>query len=104
MSDTQLTSNGRKCAAIVCTHVATGLHPILLAERGESEEAADSGWQFLCGIEEEDWGAAQVWSVQEVLEIDASLATLVEMPVGTRLVRATATANWEAVPPVHDQQ
>jgi len=104
MNNTKKPERIRQCAAIVCSHVAMGRKPILLAERSEPEEASDSGWQFLCGLEEEDWTTAQVWSVHEVVEIDKSLDRLVEMPIGTRLVRPAATAEWERVPAERDQE
>jgi hypothetical protein len=90
--------DNRRCAAIVCAHVAAGRSPILLAERSEPEEAADSGWQFLCGVEHEDWTEAKVWSVQEVIDTDPSLAALIDLPIGTRLARSAPDASWENIP------
>ena len=90
--------DNRRYAAIVCAHVAAGRLPILLAERSEPEEPADSGWQFLCGVEREDWNEAKVWSVQEVIDTDPSLAALIDLPIGTRLARPAPDARWENLP------
>jgi hypothetical protein len=93
-----------RCAAIVCAHVATAECPILIADRSEPEDPADSGWQFLCGTKDENWNEAKVWSVGEVVESDPSLASLVNLPIGTRLVRVSAKAPWEEVPAESERQ
>ena len=93
----------RQCAAIICAHAASGSSPILLAERSEPEDSSDSGWQFLCGAEDEEWSDAQVWSVQEVVDSDGTLAELVDMPAGTRISRPTASDSWEVVPKEQDR-
>jgi len=94
----------RTCAAIVCEHIATGRQPIMLAERSEPEEEADSGWQFLCGDPNEDWTKAHVWSLQEVIDIDSSLSPVADLPAGTRLARAAANDPWEIVPGESERQ
>jgi hypothetical protein len=81
-------------AAIVCIEVARGSSPILYAERTEADDPADSGWQFLCGIESEDLAAAQIWALHEVVEVDPSLLTFVGLPVGTALKRSRGSHGW----------
>jgi hypothetical protein len=103
MSSSKSGRSNRQGAAFVCTHVAIGRRPILFAERSEPVEAVDSGWQFLCGLEEDHGTEAQIWSLQEVINADLSLAQLVDLPVGTRVVRSTVTATWEIVPPERDR-
>ena len=85
-------------AAIVCSHVATGQRKILVADRGAPEDPADSGWQFLCGAEIEDWEQASVWSVQEVIDVEPTLASLVNMSIGTRLMRLSQNDEWVELP------
>jgi hypothetical protein len=81
-------------AAIVCAEVATGA-PILHAERSVPEDAADSGWQFLCGAPSEDWQTTKVWAFHEGLERDPTLKEFITLPYGTILCRHSANAKWE---------
>lgn len=82
-------------AVIVCSHVAAG-KPILFAERSESEEEVDTGWQFVCdsGIKE-TIATAQVWALDEVLELEPSLRQLIDLPPGTELKRTDANSPWK---------
>lgn len=92
-SDVSLT-----CAAIVCEHIANSKDPVICyAQRDQSEEPADSGWQFLCGREDEDWDKAQVWSIGEVLEISPEIKEFVNSPVGTVLARQGAGDPWNVI-------
>jgi hypothetical protein len=81
--------------AIVCSEVANGTKPVLYAERSAPEDEADSGWQFLCGSSSEDWRAAQVWAIHEVLEREPSLERFIESPIGTVLSRKSSADAWE---------
>jgi hypothetical protein len=81
-------------AAFVCGEVAQGKSPILYAERTEADDPVDSGWQFLCGIESEDISVAQIWALDEVVELDPSLLPYVALPVGTVLTRHTGSDAW----------
>lgn len=85
---------GHQCAAIVCGHVAKAKAPILLAQRDLPEDPADSGWQFLCGSDDEDWTEARVWSVGEVLEIVPEFVEFLESPAGSALVRVDTSSPW----------
>ena len=69
--------------------------PILYAERSQPEDEADSGWQFLCGNSSENWRAAQVWAIHEVLAREPSLAQFIELPVGTVISRTSAAEDWQ---------
>ena len=81
--------------AVVSGSVAQGSRAIMVAERSESVDSADSGWQFLgSGELELDPSQAQIWAVYEVLEIEPSLARYLEMPVGTKLTRSSASSDW----------
>jgi hypothetical protein len=82
-------------AAIVCEHVARNGAPILFAEKSQPQDDADSGWQFVCGTEEENWQNAQVWALREMLSLDSSLKPYLEMPWGTVLRRPSVAARWK---------
>lgn len=85
-------------AAVICSHIAAGQLPILLAVRDEPISDEDSGWQFLCNLhEDEDDDRAQVWSINEVVEYEPSLSQFVEYPVGTKLYRQNAESDWVLV-------
>jgi hypothetical protein len=90
-------------AAILCPHVAREGLPILYAERSEPVDAADSGWQFLCGSgRPEDQTKAQIWSLAEVVAKDSSVQMILGAPAGTRIRRQDQTSPWqEDVPSVH---
>lgn len=83
-------------AAIMCSEVANGA-PILRAERSEPQHQADSGWQFLCGASTEDWQAAKVWAIREVLERDSTLTEFVGLPYGTVLLRNSPDEKWTKI-------
>ena len=75
---------------------AIGSHPILRAKRTSPCDPADSGWQFLCDSgEEEDIGLAQLWSVEEVLDLEPSLSSYLTLPVGTNVRRAHIREAWD---------
>jgi Uncharacterized protein conserved in bacteria len=83
-------------AAIVCEHIAKEGYPILRAIKDEPLDSADSGWQFLCNsVEFEDEDTAQVWGIDEVLEVEPSLADLIEEPPGTKLIRESENDQWK---------
>lgn len=85
----------RESAAIVCEHIAGSKEAVICyAERDIPEDPADSGWQFLCGVESEDWGKAGVWSIDEVLQIAPDLAEFIDCPPGTVLTRSAPTDAW----------
>jgi hypothetical protein len=84
----------RAAAAILCSHVASGERPILLAARTSPEMEMDSGWQFLCNAETEDWSCAQVWKLSEVLRKEPTLEKYIDTPVGIALVRDNQEDEW----------
>lgn len=85
----------RSNAAIVCSHIAEAKNPVVrFAQRDVPEEAADSGWQFFCGVEEENWRDAQVWSISDVLQIAPDLAEFIDLPPGSTLSRADSDEGW----------
>lgn len=85
-------------AVILCAHVAKSQFPILLGERDESTMPEDTGWQFLCNrVESEDMQEAQVWGLNEVLDVVPSLARFVNCPVGTTIMRDDEKSEWKIV-------
>jgi hypothetical protein len=85
-------------AIILCAHVASRELPILLAVRDDPVEEADSGWQCLCDSgRHEDPAEAKVWAVDEVLKLEPSLASYIDLQPGTRVVRSSAHAPWQLV-------
>jgi hypothetical protein len=69
--------------------------PILLAVRSEPLEEVDSGWQCLCNsVLDESLSGAKVWLVEEVLEIEPSLAPFIHLPPGTNLIRESPQDRW----------
>lgn len=82
-------------AAIVCGHIACAGNPVIrFAQRDTPQEPADSGWQFFCGMEEEDWEEARVWSIAEVLQIAPDLLEFIDCPPGTVLTRSGFAEAW----------
>jgi len=90
------TEENRRGAVVVCTHVASGKFPILLAERSESDDPTDTGWQFVCNAGfEETAETAEIWLLDEVLKIEPSLRDYIILPPGSALVRENPSSPWE---------
>jgi len=86
-------------AAIVCPHIATGGHPILMAIKDEPISPEDSGWQFLCNLGvNEDENLAQVWAISEVLEVEPTLKNILNQPPGTKFMRKDKNSPWKKTP------
>jgi hypothetical protein len=83
-----------KCAAIVCEHIANSGSPVLSAFRTESDEPADSGWQFFCGTGDENPDNAKLWSVEEVLEFEPSLTPFIDEPPNVQIWRENVESAW----------
>jgi len=82
-------------AAIVCSHVAEGLAPILRAVRDEPEFEEDSGWQFRCGdVDDGDSDNAKVWLVCEIIDEEPSLRDYLGEPPGTVITRKNKQDSW----------
>ncbi|MBA2115087.1 DUF2185 domain-containing protein [Bremerella alba] len=85
-------------AVIVCGHVAHEGLPILCALLGDPDDPdseEDTSWQFLCDTgQDEAIEYAQVWALSNVLKREPTLRPWMNVPVGTRLVRESATAPW----------
>lgn len=81
-------------AALVCVHIARLKLPVLYAYRDVPVEPGDSGWQFLCGGQD-DVDELQVWSVDEVVEQEPSLKEWVSKNAPIEIARSSAHSEWE---------
>lgn len=69
----------------------------MLAERSEvDDDPIDTGWQFLCGAKSHDKVEdAEVWALDEVLELEPTLKNFMELPFGTRITRKDKSSTWK---------
>jgi hypothetical protein len=80
----------------VCEHVARQRCPILSAFRTPPESPEDSGWQFFCGtVKNEDPEGAQVWLLDEVLELEPLLEQYIDLTPGIQVWRPTPEGEWK---------
>jgi hypothetical protein len=79
----------RNCAIITLKSITSGDRPILLV----THDLEDHGWQFLDGhdVDESD---ATIIGFAEIVELDASLLELADLPPGWRAWRASPTDPW----------
>ena len=54
----------------------------------------DSGWQFLCNRNEEDWEDAKVCSLSEALVLEPTLDGFIDQPPGVTVVRDEVSSEW----------
>lgn len=79
--------------AYVCTHVFEGSKPILLVSR------PDGDWCFLCGEEHEDSASAyEVVGIGHVVELDASIRELCDLPANWDAERESPGHPWACTP------
>jgi hypothetical protein len=82
-------------AVLLCHHVAKEGKPILRGRRDEPVSDEDSGWQFRCNaVPSKDIKKAQIWSLQEVLQLDPSLRSIVDLPHGKIVERRSRQESW----------
>ena len=72
--------------------------PLLYAERNQPVDEMDSGWQF-SSLETGggDPAEAQVWTLEEVLQIEPALRSFVGMQPGTVVARSSTSVHWEII-------
>lgn len=86
-------------AAVVCTHVADGGLPILVARRDDPVDEVDTGWQFHCDVHDHSGDAdAIVWAVGKVVEHDPSILPLLDNPPKTAFRRESPDQDWAPEP------
>jgi hypothetical protein len=79
-------------AVFVCSHVFGGTRPVLLVAR----EAGD--WMYLCGQSHDANDLPRVIGANHLLDRDASLRTLADLPDNMEAERESVTAPWERRP------
>lgn len=94
----------KRSAAMICKHISYPEHPILRATRDVPLEPADSGWQFLCGVESHEKSQAAVWALEEVARLDSSLRSILDAETGVSFERSAADTPWHAVPYTNDDE
>lgn len=88
---------GQNCsgAVLLCSHVASGAFPALRGRRDKPLSPEDSGWQFRCNIStNEVTKEVKIWSIDELLEQDDSLRSVINEPYGTIIERKDTTSPW----------
>ena len=93
-----MTKVDRACGVVVCQHIAGDGANVGKATRSAPIAPEDSGWQFICNeVENEEKSFAAIWRVDELLEYDQTLETLIDLDIGTVLVRAPGTLYWQNI-------
>lgn len=81
--------------AIVTRNIALGYSPILYAERSESVDPCDSGWQFTTGGDDiSNPDNAEIWKLSELIELDGTIIPFLSMPIGTKMLRQAKESVW----------
>ncbi len=88
----------KRSAAIICKHISYPERPILRATRDLPLEPEDSGWQFLCGVENHTDRRGQVWALQEVAALDPALSNILDAEPKVSFERSTVDMPWRSVP------
>lgn len=76
-------------AAYVCSHVFEHERPILLVMHDGED------WQFLCGGVHADAETPHVIGLNHLVETDATLREVLDLPLSWEAERTTAQAQWE---------
>ncbi len=84
----------RGCGAIICKHVSYPKCPILRASRGQPVLPEDSGWQFLCGAPNHSGADAALWRLDEIVELDSTVRSLLDASAGMSFERTTIADTW----------
>ena len=87
----------RRCGAIICNHVSTRQHPILMATRDTPLMPEDSGWQFQCGTLGHESGDIGIWMLEEVTQLDPSLLPILDADPKSSFRRASIDDSWRTV-------
>jgi hypothetical protein len=76
--------------AFICSHIFDATRPVLLVVR------TDEGWSLLCG-DEHDWSvpdSLRLVGIGHILERDASLQQVMDLPSGYEAERQSVGAKW----------
>jgi hypothetical protein len=95
----------KRSAAIICKQVSYPERPILHATRDFPVEPADSGWQFVCGVENhDDFGGGQTWTLEEVTALDPTLRAILDAEPKISFERRTVDTPWRRVRYANERQ
>jgi len=78
-------------AVITCCHVIENDNPILYV----SHDKDDGGWQFLCLVHSHVEKDARVISLKNVLDKDATISEILELPIGFEACREKPGEPWK---------
>jgi hypothetical protein len=94
----------KQSAAIICEHISYPEHPILRATHDRPEEPEDSGWQFLCGVENHEHSDAAVWALREVAELDPTVRPILDAEPESSFERSTTNTPWRQIEYTRDDE
>lgn len=77
-------------ACFTCDHVTNRQRPILLVHHEEE----DGSWMFMCGKDDHTETNYKIVSLSNIVDIDNSISSLSEMPLGCGAKRKTANDQW----------
>ncbi|MFC4323224.1 immunity protein Imm33 domain-containing protein [Litchfieldia salsa] len=75
---------------ITLKEILDGKKPVLYVSHDEE----DGMWQFLDGSDELDTDNARIVTLEEILEIDGSLSSLWDLPIGWKAERVNKDTKW----------
>src|SRR5438270_3467609 len=87
----------RNSGAIICERISYPERPILHAARDVPAEPEDSGWQFLCGVENHEHSRASVWALHEVADLDPSIRVILDAAPQVSFERSTIETPWRRI-------
>jgi hypothetical protein len=87
----------KQSAAIICEQISYPERPILHATRDMPEEPEDSGWQFLCGVENHAHSDAVVWALHEVVDLDPSIRSILDAERQSSFECSTTSTPWRQI-------
>lgn len=79
----------KEAPAYVCSHVFRRERPVLLVAH------EDDDWQFLCGGDHEDDEVPHVVGLNHLLDEDASLSGVMDLPEAWEAERAAQSEPWQ---------
>jgi hypothetical protein len=91
----------RASVAVTTTYVVERAVPVLEVTHELDPEDGSSVWQFHCGNGDYDPGVLRLVSIQQILDLDASVEAALALPAGSEARRASPSAPWVISPLQH---
>jgi hypothetical protein len=87
----------KNSAAFICVHCMDQGAPIAFAQKDEPIDECDTGWQFLCGIDQyhDDAKVMLIVAIKTVVGVDASVLQILDSPVGSQFARKLPSTAWK---------